>query len=59
MNKDTILSIVRHLLTFGGGFAAAKFNLAAGDIEAVVASLLALVGVVWGVVEKRNRPPTV
>lgn len=59
MKKDSILSIVRHVLTFGGGFVAAKFDIGAGDIEAVVASVIALAGVVWGVIEKKNRPPEV
>lgn len=55
MNKDSVLSIVRHLLTFGGGYVSAKWNITEGDLTAITAAIVALVGGVWGVIEKLNR----
>ncbi len=56
MNKETILGIVRHLLTFGGGFLSSK-ELASGDeVTAAVSALVALAGFAWSVYEKSKRP---
>lgn len=56
MKKDYILSIVRHLLTFGGGFLISSHYLDAEGLTNGVAALITLVGIVWGVIEKLNRP---
>ena len=50
--KDTVLSIVRHALTFGGGFVASKGILSEDTTEALIAGLITFVGVVWGAVDE-------
>lgn len=55
MNADMIKSLVRHLLTFGGGFMVSKGWLDAGSLETVIASVAALAGVAWGVFEKKPK----
>jgi hypothetical protein len=50
--KETILSILRHALTFGGALIAANNNISAGAAEAVTGALVALVGVTWGAVDE-------
>ena len=55
MGKDVILGIVRHILTTGGGFLAAKGFIDATEVEVVVGALIALGGFVWSFIEKRNR----
>ncbi|MBI4024834.1 MAG: hypothetical protein HY360_07610 [Verrucomicrobia bacterium] len=55
MNKDTILGIVRHILTFGGGFAMERGLMSADDVTATVAAVITLAGVAWSVVEKSRR----
>ncbi len=58
MNKTLLLSIVRHLLTFGGGALASKGYADAADIEQGIGAVLTLVGLGWSIWEKRNRPST-
>lgn len=55
MTKESVLSILRHLLTFGGGFAANAGYATGDEITTGVSAVIALVGVVWGVVEKVRR----
>lgn len=53
--KDTILGFVRHLLTFGGGFLTSAGIATASEIETGVAAIATLVGLVWSILDKRNR----
>ena len=46
-----ILGVIRHLLTWGGGFL-----WAGDDLAQFVAAAATIVGLVWSVVEKRKRP---
>ena len=55
MNKDTILAIIRHLLTFGGGLLSAKGLTDAGEVETASGAIITLVGVIWSIIEKRSR----
>lgn len=50
--KDTILSIIRHALTFGGGLVAANNNISEDTAASVSGALLALIGVLWGAVDE-------
>lgn len=53
MNKDMILGLVRHVLTFGGGFLIAKGFFDQAMLDAVVPAVLTLVGVIWSAVDKK------
>lgn len=55
MNIDGILSFVRHILTFGGGFLVTNGTLTASDMETAVGAIITLGGIAWGVFEKRQR----
>jgi hypothetical protein len=55
MTKDAILSVIRHVLTFGGGIAVSAGYLDNGEVATVVGALVTLIGVGWGVYEKRAR----
>lgn len=55
MTKDAILSVVRHVLTFGGGFLVAKGWADAAMIEAAVAAIVTLATVGWGIWDKKAR----
>ena len=48
MHKDTILSLLRHALTFGGGFLVAKGLVSESSLGTLIPSLVAAVGAVWG-----------
>ena len=56
MNKDTVLGIVRHVLTFGGGFLITKGVADAGEVTELVGALAAVIGVVWSILSKRSKP---
>jgi hypothetical protein len=55
MNKDTVLGIVRHVLTFGGGFLITKGVADAGEVTELVGALAAVIGVVWSILSKRSK----
>lgn len=55
MNRDTILGLIRHLLTYGGGIVTAKGYADADDVSTIVGALVALAGAAWSIIEKRNR----
>ena len=55
MNWEQISSILRHVLTFGGGFIVAKGWVSAETMTAVVGAIITIGGAIWAVV---NKTPT-
>ena len=55
MDKQTWLGVVRHVLTTFGGFLASKGLLGESEVEVAAGGLVALVGVIWSILEKRSR----
>lgn len=51
-NKDTILSLIRHALTFGGGFLAAKGTISSDALATLIPAVVAAVGAVWGAADE-------
>jgi hypothetical protein len=59
MNKDQLLGIVRHGLTFVGGLLVTKGLMDAGMVEQVMGALMTVVGALWSVFSKKApAPPT-
>lgn len=56
MKKTQLLGVIRHILTFGGGYVAAKGFLPEPIIDEVIGALITLIGVAWSVAapEKTN-----
>jgi hypothetical protein len=54
MNMETILGVIRHILTFGGGFVVAKGWADEATITAAVGAAVTLIGAVWSVLSKRQ-----
>lgn len=54
MNKDMVLGLVRHILTFGGGLLASKGVIGESEIELVVGAVVTLIGVVWSAWQKKK-----
>jgi len=50
--KNTILSLIRHGLTFGGGFLAAKGLLSDATLSALIPAVVTAVGAIWGAVDE-------
>lgn len=54
MSLEAILGIVRHILTAAGGILVTNGYLSASDSQTIVGGLVAIIGVVWSVLSKRN-----
>lgn len=52
--KETILGVVRHILTAAGGYLSANGIATADDVNLIVGGVVAAVGVVWSVLQKRK-----
>lgn len=46
--KDTILSLIRHALTFGGGFLVAKGLLSDTALGSLIPAVVTAIGAIWG-----------
>lgn len=53
MTKEKWFSVIRHILTFTGGLLVLKGTIEESVAEQVIASVMTLVGLVWGQVEKK------
>lgn len=53
-STDAVMGLVRHLLTTGGGFLAAKGIVASSQVEPLVGAVLVLIGVAWSVINKKK-----
>jgi hypothetical protein len=52
--KETILGVVRHILTAGGGFLTANGLATADEVNLIVGGLIAAFGLVWSILQKRK-----
>lgn len=57
MNREAVLGIVRHILTFGGGYIAAKGIADQALVNEAIAALVTLIGVAWSVANKKAATP--
>jgi len=55
MNWEQISSILRHILTFGGGFIVAKGWISAEALPGIIGGIITVGGVIWGFF---NKTPT-
>lgn len=54
MNKDAILGIVRHVLTFAGGYIAAKGIVDQAIVNEGIGAAMTLIGIIWSVYSKKT-----
>ena len=54
MNKEKVLGIVRHILTFAGGFAVAKGIVDAEYSEEIIGAVVTIVGAIWSIKSKKS-----
>lgn len=52
--KDTVMGIIRHILTSVGGAVVATGYVGQDDYTAIVGGVVALIGVVWSVLDKKK-----
>jgi len=55
MNWENIASILRHVLTFGGGIVVAKGWLSDGTVQSIIGAIIAVGGAVWGQFNKSSN----
>ena len=55
MNWEQISSILRHILTFGGGFVVAKGWISAEALPGIIGAIITVGGVVWGLFNKTDN----
>jgi len=54
LNWDMVSGVVRHLLTFGGGFLVTKGLVDEGTMLELVGAAVTLVGFIWSLVIKQK-----
>ena len=54
MNKESILGIVRHFLTFGGGFMTQNGMASNDEVTTGVSAAVTLLGVIWSILSKKK-----
>jgi hypothetical protein len=52
LTKEQVLGIVRHVLTFAGGFVVAKGVADEATVATIIGSVCTLVGAIWSIVAK-------
>jgi hypothetical protein len=55
MTKEQIFGVVRHVLTFAGGFLVVKGYLDEGLLNELIGGAIALAGTIWSVVDKNKK----
>ncbi len=56
---ETILGLIRHILTFGGGVLASKGVVEVSQVETAVGAIVTLVGIVWSALAKSDKFPSI
>ena len=54
MNKEQVLGLLRHVLTFVGGILIAKGLVDEGQVTELAGGLMTIVGTVWSIVAKKT-----
>lgn len=54
MNKEQILGIVRHSLTFIGGILVMKGLVDESTVSEIIGGVITLAGTIWSIVEKNK-----
>lgn len=52
MNKDQILGLVRHGLTFIGGIVLSKGLIEESTLTEIIGAISTLIGAIWSIIEK-------
>jgi len=53
LNREQVLGIVRHILTFGSGIVVAKGLLDEATAQSIIGGVLGLIGIIWSVDSKK------
>ena len=56
MNWETIAGVIRHVLTFGGGYVVAKGWADDATVQQGIAGIVAIGTVIWSAAAKKKTP---
>lgn len=56
---ETILGLIRHTLTFGGGVLASKGVIDVSEVETAVGAIVTIVGIIWSALAKSDKFPKI
>jgi hypothetical protein len=51
--QEKVLGIIRHILTFGGGFLVAKGLVDLASLDSIIGAIVTLTGSIWSVAAKK------
>ena len=52
--RNSVLSLIRHILTFAGGYFVAQGDIDMVEVEEVVAGLMTVLGIAWSIFDKKR-----
>ena len=55
MTKEQIFGVVRHILTFAGGFLVVKGYFDEAMLNELIGGAIALAGTVWSIIDKKKK----
>lgn len=59
MTKEKLLGIIRHILTFGGGFLLAKGLIDEVYLDELISAISTIIGFIWSVASKKTSRPAI
>ena len=57
LNPEMLMGLVRHVLTFGGGYLVGEGVLTEVNAEAIIGAIMTIIGALWSVRAKAPPPP--
>ena len=55
MNKEKIAGVIRHVMTFGGGYAVSKGWIDESMVPELIGAVIAVFGVIWSFAAKKEK----
>ena len=55
MSKEAILGVLRHILTFLGGYLSTEGWMEGAEVQQGVGAAVTLIGLIWSIRDKRNK----
>jgi len=54
VQQDQVMGVIRHFITFGGGYLVARGKLSPTDVETITGIVAAIAGVAWSFLSKSS-----
>ena len=57
MTRERILGLIRHVLTFGGGYLVAQGKIDDAGMQEGIAAIITLAGIIWSAMAPEKKQP--